>query len=145
MKRLNFFGPSVSPLIEEEKGRMFPASLQATAVVRLFEYELKHRGVEVLLHRKIERIERHGRRVQAGNGQDRKSILFDSVILAAGSCACPPAGGSGDGYELARQLKHTVREPFPAILPITIPLKVLHRLQGVKWDCARQGAARRSE
>jgi predicted Rossmann fold flavoprotein len=131
---VEFFQSIGLPLIEEEKGRMFPASLQATAVVRILEYELKHRGVEVLLHRKIDRIERAGegfRLITAG----KEEHLFDSVILAAGSCACPPAGGSGDGYDLARQLKHTVRDPFPAILPITIPLKTVHRLQGVKWDC----------
>ncbi len=130
-----FFRSIGLPIVEEEKGKMFPASLQASAVVRLFEYELKHRGVHLLLHRKIELIERQGegfRLVTAG--QEEHS--FDSVILSAGSCACPPAGGSGDGYELARQLKHSVREPFPAILPINIPLKALHRLQGVKWDCA---------
>jgi len=132
-----FFRSIGLPLVEEERGRMFPASLQATAVVRLFEYELKHRGVEVLLHRKIDLIERKGegfRLVTAG----LEEYFFDSVILSAGSCAYPPAGGSGDGYGLARQMKHSVHEPFPAILPINIPLKILHRLQGVKWDCAIQ-------
>ena len=99
-----FFRSIGLPLVEEEKGRMFPASLQATAVVRLFEYELKHRGVEVLLHRKIDMIERHGetlRLVTAG----QEEYTFDSVILSAGSCACPPAGGSADGYELARTIE----------------------------------------
>jgi predicted Rossmann fold flavoprotein len=131
---VEFFRSIGLPLVEEEKGRMFPASLQSTAVVRVFEYELKRRGVEVLLHRKIDRIghEQDGfSLVTAGREEHR----FDSVILAAGSCASPPAGGSTDGYELARQLKHTVRDPFPAILPITIPIKIVHRLQGVKWDC----------
>jgi len=27
-------------------------------------------------------------------------------------------------------------KPFPSILPINIPLKILHRLEGIKWDCA---------
>ena len=26
-------------------------------------------------------------------------------------------------------------EPFPAIIPITIPMKDIHRLQGIKWQC----------
>lgn len=132
-----FFRSIGLPLVEEEKGRMFPASLQSTTVVRLFEYELKHRGVDVLLHRKIDLIEKKGkgfRLVTAG----KEEYSFDSVILSAGSCAYPPAGGSGDGYELACQMKHSVRDPFPAILPINIPLKALHRLQGLKWDCAVQ-------
>ncbi len=132
---IDFFNSIGLPLVEEKNGKLFPASLQSSTVVRLLEYELVRKGVEIKTHKKIERIVASGKRfklVTAGLEEE----LFDSVILAAGSCAYPPAGGSRDGYELAAQMKHAVREPFPAILPITIPLKIVHRLQGIKWDCA---------
>jgi predicted Rossmann fold flavoprotein len=132
---VGFFRSIGLPLVEEENGKLFPASLQSTTVVRIMEYELARRGVEVRTHRKIESIKKSGngfRLVTAG----RENHEFDSVILSAGSCAFSPAGGSRDGYELARMLDHTVREPFPAILPINIPLKIAHRLQGIKWDCS---------
>jgi predicted Rossmann fold flavoprotein len=131
---IEFFQSIGLPLVEEKNGRLFPASLQASSVVKLFEYELARRGVDVRLHRKVERIEREGgsfRVTTAGREVDR----FDAVVLAAGSCAAPPAGGSRDGYGLARDLGHNVRDPFPAILPVNVPLKILHRLQGIKWDC----------
>lgn len=132
---VDFFKSIGLPLAEEKNGKMFPASLQSASVMRIFEYELGRRGVEVRTHRRIEAIRPTGSGytlVTAGHEAEE----FDAVILAAGSCANPPSGGSRDGYELARQMKHTVREPFPAILPVTIPLKIIHRLQGVKWDCA---------
>ncbi len=131
---IEFFHSIGLPVVEEKNGRLFPASLQASSVVKLFEYELSRRGVEVRLHRKVERIEKRGDSfmvMTAGREEDQ----FDAVVLAAGSCAAPPAGGSRDGYDLARRLGHTVREPFPAILPVNVPLKIVHRLQGVKWDC----------
>jgi len=130
-----FFSSIGLPLVEEKNGKLFPASLQSSTVVRILEYELSRKNVEVRTHRKIDRIGRSGKAftlVTAGHEEE----AFDSVILAAGSCACPPAGGSRDGYDLAAQMKHAVHEPFPAILPITIPLKIVHRLQGIKWDCA---------
>ena len=132
---IDFFRSIGLPLVEESNGKLFPASLQSSTVVRVIEYELKRRGVDVLTHRKIDGITKIGeafKLVTAG----REDHMFDSVILSAGSCAFPPAGGSHDGYELARQMNHTVREPFPAILPINIPLKIAHRLQGIKWDCS---------
>ncbi len=132
---VGFFRSIGLPLVEEGNGKLFPASLQSTAVVRVIEYELARRRVDVRTHRKIEGIGKAGagfRLVTAG----RENHEFDSVILSAGSCAFSPAGGSRDGYELARMMNHTVREPFPAILPITIPLKIVHRLQGIKWDCS---------
>jgi predicted Rossmann fold flavoprotein len=132
---MEFFKSIGLPLVEENNGKLFPASLQSSTVVRLLEYELERRGVEIQTHRKIERIagsESGLQLVTAGHEKEE----FDSVILAAGSCAFTPAGGSSDGYELARQAGHTVIEPFPAILPVNIPLKIIHRLQGVKWDCS---------
>lgn len=131
---VRFFNSIGLPVVEEKNGKLFPASLQSTSVVRLLEYELTRRGVDIQTHRKIEGIIKEKgcfRLITAGHEEHR----CDSVILAAGSCAFSPAGGSRDGYELALQMSHTVNEPFPAILPITIPLKIIHRLQGVKWDC----------
>jgi predicted Rossmann fold flavoprotein len=131
---VDFFKSIGIPLIEENDGKLFPASLQASAIVKVFEYELAARNVEIKLHNKIERIIRaNGGYTLVTAGREEHDV--DSVILSAGSCAFPPVGGSRSGYELALQMGHTVHEPFPVILPLTIPLKTLHRLQGIKCDC----------
>ncbi len=132
---IEFFQSLGLPTVEEDDGRMYPASLQSVTVVKILEYELERRGVEIHLHRKIDRITDvpNGYRLVTAGREEHDA---DAVILAAGSCAYPPAGGSRDGYDLARQLRHTIREPFPAILPINVPLKILHRLQGIKWNCS---------
>jgi predicted Rossmann fold flavoprotein len=146
---IGFFRTAGIPLVEERDGKLFPASLQAQSVVKMFEYELDRRNVEIKIHRKVERLlEKKGRYVLITAG--REEYEFDAVILSAGSCAFPPAGGSRSGYELAEVLGHTVHEPFPAILPLTLPLKILHRLQGIKWDCgvrveSNQGTAASSQ
>lgn len=130
-----FFRDAGIPFVELESGRLYPASLQATSVTRIFEYELERLGVEVRLHRKIERIDPlDGTHRLTTAGQERED--FDAVILAAGGCAYPQLGASRSGYELASMLGHTVHDPFPSILPVTITLKALHRLEGIKRDCS---------
>jgi predicted Rossmann fold flavoprotein len=122
------------PLAEGRNGRMYPSSFQASSVVNLLLYRLKRAGVTISLHRKIEEViseKGQFRLVTAG----REEQLFDSVILASGSCSYPQLGGNRSGYEIAERLGHTLIEPFPSILPINIPLKPVHRLQGIKWDC----------
>ena len=129
-----FFNSIGIPLIEEDDGKLFPASLQASIVPKVFEYELVKRGVDIRIHRKIDKIipeKNKFRLITAGMEEE----IFDSVILACGSSAFPAAGASNSGYELAKSLGHKVYEPFPVILPINIPLKALHTLQGIKWDC----------
>ena len=129
-----FFSSIGIPFVEEDDAKLFPASLQASIVTKVFEYELVKRGVDIRLHRKIEKIKPGNDRFRLITmGQEEE--IFDSVILSCGSIAFPGAGASRSGYDLAKSLGHNVYDPFPAILPINIPIKPLHTLQGIKWDC----------
>jgi len=119
----------------KKQGKLYPCSLQAQSVVDILEYEMQRSGAILELHRRADRIILEGDRLAVITAGHEKS-LFDSVILAAGSCAWPQLGASDQGYDLALALVHTLVKPFPSILPINIPLKILHRLEGIKWDCA---------
>jgi predicted Rossmann fold flavoprotein len=129
-----FFAGIGIPFTELERGRLYPASLQATSVKKALEYQLRKKGVEVILHRKIELIVPESgklRLVTAGH----EEFLFDAAVIAAGSCAYSSLGASRSGYELAAALGHRIHEPFPSILPLNVPSRALHRLDGIKWDC----------
>ncbi|HPS57915.1 MAG TPA: NAD(P)/FAD-dependent oxidoreductase [Spirochaetota bacterium] len=131
---ISFFESIGIPFIEEDEGRLYPASLQSSIVLKVFEYELAKKNVDIRLHKRIEKIipeKNRFRLVTAGMEEE----VFDSVILSCGSCAFTSVGASTIGYDLARSLKHKVFEPFPVILPLNIPAKAVHRMQGVKWDC----------
>ncbi|MCP4131779.1 MAG: NAD(P)/FAD-dependent oxidoreductase [bacterium] len=133
-----FFESIGLPLVELNDGKLFPASLQASVVPKLFLYELKKKNVDIHLEEKIDSIvppSSPGKEFTLITGSGKKHPVH-SVILAAGSCAYPQAGASKAGYDLAKSLGHKVYDPFPAILPITIPLKIIHTLQGIKWDCS---------
>jgi predicted Rossmann fold flavoprotein len=130
----DFFKSIGIPFVEEKDGKLFPASLQSSIVPKVFSYELAKRNVTVNLHRRIDKIitgKTGFKLITAGDERHE----FDSVILACGSCAHPASGASKSGYHLAESLGHKIYEPFPAILPINIPYKPLHRLQGIKQDC----------
>lgn len=131
---IDFFRSIGVPFAEGERGRLYPASLQASTITKVFEYELHKRGVDVRLHRKIEKIIGAGNKIRLITS-GLEEFAFDSVILAAGSCAYSPAGASRVGYELAASAGHKIYEPFPAILPLNINLKLIHKLEGIKWDC----------
>ncbi len=132
---VSFFNSLGIPFVEEKDGKLFPASLQASLLPKIFEYELVRRNVDMKLHRRVDQIKPINKAFELTTA-GKESLEFDSVILACGSCAYPQVGASRAGYELARSLGHHVYEPFPAILPVNIPRKALHRLQGTKWDCS---------
>ncbi len=129
-----FFESIGLPLVDGKDGKLFPASLQASSVQKLLVYEAQKRGADITLHRRVDAIiPETGGITLVTAGHER--FMFDSVILAAGSCAYPGLGASNSGYELAASLGHTVHTPFPAIVPLNVPMKALHKLEGIKWDC----------
>ncbi|MGB4268443.1 MAG: aminoacetone oxidase family FAD-binding enzyme, partial [Spirochaetota bacterium] len=131
---LNFFHSIGIITTTLENGKVYPASLQASTIVKVFEHELLHNNVKIHLSRKIESIKpvHQGFAVTTAGKEEH---FFHKVILACGSCAYGSLGASRDGYELAHTLGHTIIEPFPAILPLNISNKQLHTLQGIRWDC----------
>lgn len=117
-----------------ENGKVYPASLQASTVVKVFEHELSHNNVMIHTSRKIESLQPvHNGFMLTTAGKEEH--FFHKVILACGSCAYGSLGASRDGYQLAQKIGHTIIEPFPAILPLNIVNKQLHTLQGIRWDC----------
>ncbi len=128
----HFFNNIGLPLVEENHGRMFPASFQASSVTGVLLYELKKLNVDIKTHRKVVKIgavKGMFKIITAG----KEEYSCQSVILSAGNCSYPQLGGTKVGIELVEELGHRIVEPFPAILPVNIPLKSVHRLQGVKW------------
>jgi predicted Rossmann fold flavoprotein len=131
---VQFFDSIGIPLIEKKNGKLYPRSLSAQLVTDILEYHAKAEGVTILENRRADRImKKNGRIAVITAGHEEFSC--DAVILAAGSCAYPQLGASEQGYEIASALGHSIVKPFPSILPINIPLKILHRLEGIKWDC----------
>ncbi len=134
---INYFESLGLPIVEENEGRLFPASMQASSVVDILNYELKKKDIELRLNKKIDKIiyaKNKFRIITAG----KEEHIFDCVILSAGGSAYPELGASAIGYELAGAFGHKIYDPFPAILPINIPLKILHTLEGIKWNCKVQ-------
>ena len=67
------------------------------------------------------------------NGENKK-IKTDKVILATGGKTYSMTGSTGDGYEIAQKLGHTITEIKPSLVPLTssgTSLNVCKELQGL--------------
>ena len=83
-----FFENIGIPFTEEKNGKLFPASFQSSSVKEILEYEIKKKGVELKLHRRIDRIiKKSNKFLLETAGKEKYS--FDAVILSTGSCAYP--------------------------------------------------------
>lgn len=60
-----------------------------------------------------------------------KEILARKIIIATGGTSRPETGSTGDGYEWLRKIGHTVIEPTPSLVPITVKDEWVKKLAGL--------------
>ena len=125
--------------VKEERGnRIFPTSDKSIDVLKAFEDELKNKHVKIKFNSKVTNIEIEEDKVKFvkyidENGENKK-IKTDKVILATGGKTYSITGSTGDGYEIAQKLGHTITEIKPSLVPLTssgTSLNVCKELQGL--------------
>lgn len=122
----NFFEQRLNiPLKIERGNRMFPESDKALDVVNRFYDELKD---NLLLNTNVKSIESDGKRI-VKVVTDKGEYTADKYIVATGGKTYPLTGSTGDGYEFAKDLGHTINP----ILPVLVGFKCK---EGFVYDLA---------
>lgn len=125
--------------VKEERGnRIFPVSDKSMDVLNAFEKELKKKNVKIKLNTRVVGIDTENGRVESltyenENGQLKK-LTADKIILATGGKTYSSTGSTGDGYEIAQKLGHTVTKIRPSLVPLTATgksLNICKDLQGL--------------
>jgi predicted Rossmann fold flavoprotein len=113
----------------ERGGRVFPQSDRAGDVAdALTHYALGKNVIKVKDNAKEILVE-EGR--VSGVKTDTKIIKADSVILATGGASYPLTGSTGDGYEMAKRLGHTLIPIKPSLVPLVTREKWTKELMGL--------------
>lgn len=113
----------------EKGGNVFPVSDKAGSVKRALLDAAAERGLKFFYGRRVEFVEKLGDSffVKAGDVE----INCGAVIIATGGKSWPGLGSTGDGYEIAKLLGHTIVEPRAALVGLIVEDGWVRGLQGV--------------
>jgi predicted Rossmann fold flavoprotein len=114
----------------ERGGRYFPASNSSADVLRAFLSWIKQLNVEIKLGHKVEKLIVEDNRI-VGIQASGKIYESKNIIIATGGKSYPATGSNGEGYELARQVGHTIENVMPALVPLETEGKTAQNLQGL--------------
>ncbi len=117
-------------VVLERGGRYFPASDKSADVLRALLKWVKETGVEIRCGQRVEKIMVEDSQI-TGVRANGEMISGRNVILATGGKSYPATGSTGDGYELARQVAHSIEKPIPALVPLETKGSVAQKLQGL--------------
>ena len=127
--------------VKEERGnRIFPITDKSLDVLKCFTKRLKELNVKIEYNIKVTEIvpkdEKGKLKIIAlemdKNIQKNKVFEADKVILATGGKSYPLTGSTGDGYEIAKKLGHTITKIRPSLVPLeTFEQNICKELQGL--------------
>ncbi|MDO8594440.1 MAG: aminoacetone oxidase family FAD-binding enzyme [bacterium] len=116
--------------IEAEK-RAFPKSEKAQSVWDVLVEYLMKGNVTVLSNSSVKELVAEKDSIANLRLMNGTEIRARSYIIATGGKSRPETGSTGDGFLWLKKLKHTVIEPDPALVPVTVKDVWVKRLQGV--------------
>ncbi len=119
--------------LEEESGKLFPASNRARDVRDRLLDHARARGAEVRFNSTLTGLAAAsgGWQVDLEGGATLQARL---VVVATGGLSVPTTGSDGTGLRLAERLGHAMHPTYPALTPLTTTVSRWTALSGVSLD-----------
>ncbi len=130
-KTMDFFSELGILCREEEGGKIYPYSGQASAVLDVLRMRLDKAGVKIKTKYEVKNISKNknGFTLSFYNGETARA---DKVIIATGGRAAPNLGSTGAGYEILRRFGHTITDLSPSLVQIKTDDDIVKKLKGIK-------------
>ena len=130
----NFFLSLGLPIVELEKGKLYPQSLQASSVVDIFRFAIEEKDIPLYTDCKIKTIHKKKNFILSTNSEEFPSFSCRKLILACGGKSAIKTGSDGSGYKLAKELGHSIIKPLPGIVQLKLDYPHLKALSGIKFE-----------
>lgn len=126
---MDFFEQHGCPLKTERGNRVFPVSDKAVSILDCLRNELRRFRVEIRNER-VQKITVAEGKV-TGVVTDCANHSAPKVILATGGLSYPTTGSTGDGYEMASLLGHTIVPAEGSLVPLETAGTDCQAMQGL--------------
>ena len=111
---------------EKTLGQLF-CDNSAKEIIAMLTGAMRQASVTLRLKTTVERVEQEddGFSLETSGGR----VTCDALVIASGGKSIPKMGGTGFGYDIARQFGLNVVETRPALVPLTFEVGMLERLK----------------
>lgn len=115
----------------DSEGRVYPNNLQAAAVLKALKNSCEELGVSVKLEFNVFSVlkVKDGFVLKAESGEE---IFARKCIIACGGKASPKHSCGINGYKIAKQFGHSVRDIIPSLVKVNCNNKILKPLKGMR-------------
>jgi predicted Rossmann fold flavoprotein len=129
---ISFFRERGLEMVINPDGKVFPASLKSSDVIRVLTDECHEKQLMISYGDRISAISRE-REIFTVQGE-KGTYQGKNIVIATGGTSYPSTGSTGDGYRFAGALGHTINEIAPALAPAMIEQWPFRDLAGISFE-----------
>lgn len=132
---IDFFNSRGCLLVEEDHGRMFPKSNKAIDVLKTLQKELVRCNVKIEYNCTVSNLIFKNSKLVGLKSKDCE-FFGDYFVFATGGKSYSMVGTTGDGYNFAKKLGHSVTKLYPCEVPLVSNFKYIQNqlLKGVSFS-----------
>lgn len=130
-KVLDFFSKiGIEPKIKN--GYYYPFSNQAISIQNALINELKSLNIKILSNTIVENVNQKDKKFEIITNNN--IIYADKLVIATGSKSYPKTGSDGKGYNICKELGHSIIKPLPALVQLKGEGNFLKDWNGIRAD-----------
>lgn len=118
------------PLVIQARNRVFPKTERAIDVYNVLARELSKYKVEIKNSCTLRNINTKENKI-ISISTNQGELYAKSYVLATGGMSHPETGSTGDGFVFLKELGHTVIDPTPDVVPVSVEEDWVKNLAGV--------------
>lgn len=121
-------------LSADERGRVYPASRQASALTDALRYPLENKPSKLRLSTRIKAVEKTtgGFILTVEKSAQQQKIFAKNVVFCCGGKAAKNFGTDGSAYALATGLGHTLTPTYPSLVQLKTDVSHIKTLKGIR-------------
>lgn len=125
-----FFAELGAPCREEDGGKVYPLTGQASTVLDVLRFECTRLGVEIVTDAPVSAVSRRGHYLHVKAGT--RDLRSERAIVCAGGRAVPQLGGGDSGIQILSRAGHGVVSQFPVLVPVRTDTHFGRQVKGTK-------------
>lgn len=129
---MDFFEKLGLKLKTERGNRVFPESDKSSDVIAVLKRELERYSVDIRYKTTVTKLlikdgSFYGLRIKNSS----EDLTGDGVIIATGGLSYPLTGSTGDGFDFAKEMGHTMTKMNPSLVPVYTRESFVKELMGL--------------
>lgn len=120
--------------IADDRGRVYPASRQASSLTDALRFQLARLGTSVQTGARVTSIEKSGEEfiITAERNGEKEVYRSQNVVVCTGGKAAKNFGTDGSAYALVQVLGHSVTALYPSLVQLKTDTAYIKALKGIR-------------